>query len=204
MILEIIKDSGSITGKDIAKKLFLSRAALRSDLAILSMAGLIGAKPKVGYFYNKALPSPCFPELSKILVADNLSRSIVVRETSTVYDAIVTMFMEDVGTIFVVSEGGILEGAVSRKDLLKTTMGNKNINELPVSIIMTRTPNIIFTTPEESVLEAAQKLLHHEIDALPVVTNAEEGDHKKLYVTGRFTKSNITRLFVRLAGNNRF
>lgn len=199
-ILEIIKQAQPITGKDIAQKLFLSRAALRSDLAILTMAGLVSAKPKVGYYINREQKNLLhFPLLKDLRVADNHSPSIVVEETCSVYSAIVTLFLEDVGTLFVASKDGILEGAVSRKDLLKTTMGSKNINELPVSIIMTRMPNIIYTTPDESVLEAAKKLLQHEIDALPVVSVREEGDGRKLQVIGRFTKTNISRLFVRLA-----
>ncbi|EIW27520.1 CBS domain containing protein [Pelosinus fermentans A11] len=134
-----------------------------------------------------------------ILIADTLSAPIVVRENSTVYDAILTLFTEDVGTIFVVSEDNFLEGALSRKDLLKAAMGGKNNNDLPVNIIMTRMPKIILTTPEESVLSAAQKLLYHQVDALPVVKIIKEGETTKYQVVGRFTKTNITRLFVQLA-----
>ena len=199
-ILEIIQSSGPITGNKIAEKLQLSRAALRSDLAILTMSELIGAKPKVGYYVidqniKKQKPSP----FNSILVADVYSRSIVVMDNSSVYDAIVTLFIEDVGTLFVVSEGNILEGAISRKDLLKCAMGGKNSNELPVSIIMTRMPNIILTTLEESVLTAAQKLLHHQVDALPVVKLSTVGQQTTYEVIGRFTKTNITHLFVKLA-----
>lgn len=199
-ILEIIKQEAPITGKDIAQKLFLSRAALRSDLAILTMSGLVSAKPKVGYYPNtQPLELLAVPHLKDLLVGEYFSPSIVVQGTCSVYNAIVTMFLEDVGTLFVASEEGVLEGAVSRKDLLKAAMGNKNIYELPVSLPMTRMPNIIYTTPEESVLNAAKKLLQHEIDAMPVVKVREEDGQKRLIVIGRFTKTNLTRLFVRLA-----
>ncbi len=30
-------------------------------------------------------------------------------------------------------------------------------------------PNIVLTTPDETLLEAAMKLIEHEIDSLPVV-----------------------------------
>jgi len=199
-ILEIIQLMGPITGKQIAEKLELSRAALRSDLAILTMSELVGAKPRVGYYVtgqnnHKQKPSV----FDTMLVADAYSRPIVVTENSSIYDAIVTLFIEDVGTIFVVSENNTLEGAISRKDLLKAAMGGKNNNELPVSIIMTRMPNIILITPEESVLTAAQKLLHHQVDALPVVKIIKVGDQTTFEVIGRFTKTNITHLFVKLA-----
>ena len=199
-ILEIIKTAGPITGNQIAEKLQLSRAALRSDLAILTMSGHVGAKPRVGYYFTgqniKSLNTLVF---ETFVVGDFHSRPIVVTENSSVYDAIVTLFIEDVGTIFVVSENNVLEGAISRKDLLKAAMGGKDNNELPVSIIMTRMPNIILTTPVESVLAAAQKLLHHQVDALPVVKIIKVGDQTTFEVIGRFTKTNITRLFVQLA-----
>ncbi|GMB02032.1 helix-turn-helix transcriptional regulator [Pelosinus sp. IPA-1] len=199
-ILEIIQSLGPITGNQIAEKLNLSRAALRSDLAILTMSKLIGAKPKVGYYFiGQDLQKLKTMSFDTILVGDAHSLPIVVKENSSVYDAIVTLFIEDVGTIFVVSEGNFLEGAISRKDLLKAAMGGKNNNELPVSIIMTRMPKIILTTPEESVLSAAQKLLYHQVDALPVVKAVKEGENTKFQVVGRFTKTNIARLFVQLA-----
>lgn len=164
------------------------------------MSKLIGAKPKVGYYFTgQEMQKLSSMKFDTILVADNHSLPIVVMDNSSVYDAIVTLFNEDVGTIFVVSEGNFLEGAISRKDLLKAAMGGKNNNQLPVNIIMTRMPNIILTTPEESVLSAAQKLLYHQVDALPMVKAIKEGEKVKYQVAGRFTKTNITRLFVQLA-----
>jgi len=51
-ILEIVKKSGPITGEQIAEKLSLTRATLRPDLAILTMSGLLEARPRVGYYYS--------------------------------------------------------------------------------------------------------------------------------------------------------
>jgi CBS domain-containing protein len=166
------------------------------------MSKLIGAKPKVGYYFiGQNLNKTKNMAFDTFLIADTYSLPIVINENRSVYEAIVTLFTEDVGTLFVVSEGDILEGAISRKDLLKAAMGGKNNNDLPVSIIMTRMPNIILTTLEESVLVATKKLLHHQVDALPVVKTIKEGDTLKYQVVGRFTKTNITRLFVQLAEN---
>ena len=50
-ILQIVKDNGPITGEQIAERLNLTRATLRPDLAILTMAGFLDARPRVGYFY---------------------------------------------------------------------------------------------------------------------------------------------------------
>jgi CBS domain-containing protein len=200
--LEIVKAHGPITGNGIAEKLQLSRAALRPDLAILTRSGLLGARPKVGYYCTGKDPTDLIAGmLGNIRVEDIQSRPIVVRETCSVYDAIVTLFIEDVGTLFIVSEGDRLDGVVSRKDLLKATMGGKSINEMPVGVVMTRMPNIIMTSPEESVLRASQKLIHHQVDSLPVVETVQEANQEKYKVVGRFSKTNITRLFVQLVDN---
>lgn len=200
-ILAIVNDFGPITSSEIADRLNLSRAALRPDLAILTMAGLLGARPRVGYYLTGKEPADVIAGvLGNIRVAEVLSHTIAVSDKCTVYDAIVSMFVQDVGTIIVVSEGGFLEGVASRKDMLKAAIGGQNINSLPISVIMTRMPNIIVTYPEESAMRAAQKLLSHKVDALPVVTPAPEAGSEKLRVVGRFTKTNITRLFVQLAG----
>ena len=50
-ILQIVKENGPITGEHIAERLGLTRATLRPDLAILTMAGFLDARPRVGYFY---------------------------------------------------------------------------------------------------------------------------------------------------------
>jgi len=198
MILEIVKKEGPITSEQIAEKLSLTRATLRPDLAILTMAGFLEARPRVGYFYSGKTSDRLIAEkLERIKVGEINSFPIVVRENSSVYDGIVTMFIEDVGTLFVVNEAGYLAGVVSRKDFLKTTLGGKDIQQLPVSVVMTRMPNIITITPGDSILDAAKKIITHEVDALPVVRRVED-DPEQLKVVGRLSKTNITRVFVEL------
>ena len=51
-IAEIVRLEGPITGEHIAQRLNVTRAALRSDLAILIMGGILDARPKVGYYYT--------------------------------------------------------------------------------------------------------------------------------------------------------
>lgn len=199
-IIEIVKRDEPITGEDIAAQLNVTRATLRPDLAILTMTGILGARPKVGYYYigedEKALITK---QLKGRYVNEIMSLPIVVTEETTVYDTIVTMFLEDVGSIFVIHKG-YLVGIVSRKDLLKSAIGGGNISKIPVSMAMTRMPNVIYTTPKEGIVTAARKIIEHEIDSLPVVSK-EEVDGREFYkVIGRITKTNITRLFVELAG----
>ncbi|MDN5347483.1 MAG: DeoR family transcriptional regulator, catabolite repression regulator [Clostridia bacterium] len=201
-IVEIVKRSGPITSQQIARILSVTRAALRPDLSMLTRAGILEARPRVGYFYSgKPTAALVAEEIKKIRVGDIKSLPKVIRSDASVYNAIVTMFLEDVGTLMVVSAEGYLEGVVSRKDLLKVAAGGGNLQQMPVSMIMTRMPNIICTTVEESVHAAAKKIIEHEVDALPVVRPA--GDSRRLEVVGRITKTTITKLFVELGEANK-
>ncbi|WP_213974337.1 CBS domain-containing protein, partial [Tepidanaerobacter acetatoxydans] len=122
----------------------------------------------------------------------------VIKEDTSVYDAIVTLFLTDVGTLFITDKDGNLAGLVSRKDLLKTAIGNADIHKMPIGIVMTRMPNIITVTPEESAYDAARKIVDHQIDALPVVKAVTENDQEKYKIVGKVTKTTITKLFVEL------
>ncbi len=199
-ILQIVKKEGPITGEQIADKLDLTRATLRPDLAILSMAGFLEARPRVGYYYSGKSPERMVADkLKKTKVGDVKSVPIVVKEDCSVYDAIVTMFIEDVGTLIVISDQGRLEGVISRKDFLKATIGGQDIHKLPVGVIMTRMPNVVCAYPEDSVWLAARRLITHEVDCLPVIRPLSgETQDKGFEVVGRFTKTNIVRLFVEL------
>lgn len=196
-IIDIVKEQGPITGDQIANILNISRATIRPDLTVLTMIGLIGARPKVGYFYTgKTIINDFSAKISKIPVKDMMSIPVVMDENTSVYDVIVGLFLENISSVFITANG-YLAGVVSRKDLLITTLGNMDLKNTPVAMIMTRMPNIVFVREDESVLTAARKIEDSEIDGLPVVS--AKGDETKLKVVGRFTKTNVNRIFVELA-----
>ena len=200
-ILDIVRSDGPITGESIADKLGLTRATLRPDLAILTMAGFLEARPRVGYFYAGKKNEQIFGEqLRKMTVREYKSVPIVVAENTSVYDAIVMMFMEDVGSIFVVRDQGILLGVISRKDLLKVAIGKQDPHQMPVSLTMTRMPNIVTCSGDDSVYDAAKKLIDYQIDSMPVVRPLDDSG-KQVEVIGRFTKTTIARIFVELGEN---
>lgn len=195
-ILQIVKENGPITGEHIAERLGLTRATLRPDLAILTMAGFLDARPRVGYFYAGKKTTVAFTEsMLNLKVKDFQSSPVVVPEDMTIYDAIIHMFSEDVGTLFVVDRNEILQGVLSRKDLLRSSIGTQDLNKMPVHIIMTRMPNIAFCSNSDSLIVAAKQLIEREIDSMPVVEETENG----MIIIGRLTKTNITRAFISLA-----
>lgn len=201
-ILEIVKSEGPITGEQIADKLNLTRATLRPDLAILTMAGYLDARPRVGYFYSgKSAPQLLGNLARKKVVKDYKALPVVIKESTSVYDAVCTLFLEDVGTLYVVNDKGYLVGVVSRKDLLRAMLGKQKIEEIPVNIIMTRMPNIVTCFPDDSIYDVALKLINYQIDSIPVVKEEIEGGKPVFEVIGRVTKTTVTKAYVELASD---
>ena len=200
-IIDIVKENEPITSESIASMLKVTRATLRSDLAILTMTGILDARPKVGYFYsgiNKA--SLAGNKIKDKRVKDIMSMPILIKQDTNVYECIVTMFLSDVGSIFIIDDNENLCGIVSRKDLLKATIGGGDINKMPVGMIMTRTPNVITVSKEDDVILAIKKIIEHEVDSIPVVEINEE-DSNDIKVIGRLSKTNITKLFLDIVDN---
>lgn len=198
-IIDLVKKNAPVTGERIAELLGISRPTIRSDLAVLVMLRHIDAKPKVGYFLGTAaleVDSP-FKHIEAVRVKDVMGIPVVLRETVTVSDAVVTLFLENVGSLIIVNMQGALAGIVTRKDLLKVTLGQATANSMPVSLVMTRHPNIVTVNPDDSVLEAARKMIHHQVDGLPVVKGA--ADQEPDEVVGRITKTTMTKLLLDVA-----
>ena len=148
-IIQIVKRNGPIPGKDIAEMLSLTRATLRPDLSILTKVGNIEARPRVGYYYNTDGETKEYIDwFSNHLVNEYKAHPIVIKKSTSVYDAIVQIFLKDVGTLYAVNQKGYLAGVISRKDLLRASIGNRNLHDLPVSVIMTRMPNVMTIKPE--------------------------------------------------------
>jgi len=196
-IIEIVKDSQPVTSENIAGELGLTRAALRSDLSVLTQLGYLAARPKVGYILQENVKVSSENILNK-KVSQVMSIAVVIDEKESLHNAMVKFFLEDVGSIFVVNEKG-LSGIISRKDLLKSTIGEKDINSVPVSMAMTRMPNVVTVDENANVPEAINKLIVHEIDSLPVVRSNDKLEFTE--IVGRFTKTNATKLLAELIKN---
>lgn len=194
-IVELVKVNQPITSEQLAAKLNMTRAALRPDLTILTMSDILEARPKVGYFYSgKSVNNIGSDYIKSLKVSEIKTTPVVVDESVTVYDAIVTLFLMNVGTIYVQSKGA-LTGVVSRKDFIKIAIGNNDIHNMPVGMIMSRMPNLIYALDTESAYDAAVKLITHEIDSMPVVEPFKNDEGKELLkITGKVSKTNLTKL----------
>ncbi len=176
-----------------------TRPAIRSDLVLLGMLGYLDAKPKVGYFPGSIARSrrSHVPGFMERPVKEVMGVPVVLRETASVSDAVVTLFLENVGSVAIVDEDGALAGIVSRKDLLKVTLGNAQAQSILLGMVMTRYPNVTTVAPDDTVLEALRKMIAHQVDGLPVVRPLSSADSSnKCEAVGRITKTTIVRLLL--------
>jgi len=192
-IISIVKDQEPISGEEIAKKIGVARATLRNDLGVLTMVGILDAKPKVGYFYAGQMSQPLlFEKIFNTSVGELMGSPMIVKHDLSIYDGVVTLFMHDIGSLYVVNEAGELAGVVSRKDLLRATVNNVQLNTTPVAVIMTRSPNIITIKRNARILDAGHLLLQHKIDSLPVIS--ETNEHQ---VVGKISKTTVMEYFIK-------
>ncbi|WP_314931798.1 helix-turn-helix transcriptional regulator [Veillonella parvula] len=195
-IAQIVREEGPVTGSAIAEHLEVTRSALRSDLSVLTMLGVLDARPNVGYYYvGLSKETQTAERLKSFLVSDVLSQAVVVNGDTSLYDTIVTLFTEDVGTILV-CDGSYLVGVVSRKDLLRASMGQTDSYTMPISMIMTPVSKVIAVEPTDTLVEAAQKMIDYEVDCLPVVAREDVGNKKRLKVVGRVSKTTVAKVFL--------
>jgi predicted transcriptional regulator len=201
-ILDLVKRNIPITGEQIAETLGLSRPTIRSDLSLLVMLGYLNAKPKVGYYPGSSLQSDTLwaAKLKEMNVKEIMGAPHVISVIASVHDAIITLFTEDTSCLIVVNDEGLLAGMVSQKDLLKVALGNPNSTSIPVQMVMTREPNIMIVSPQESVLDAARKLIHHNVNCLPVIrTPNSHSLGKQPEVIGQVTRTTMNRVLIELA-----
>ena len=191
-IIEIVKQQEPISGDNIAEALALSKSTLRSDLAVLTMIGILDARPKVGYIYSGLNFEPLIQDrLTSLTVKDVMAPPVIINQETTIQDAITTLFMYDAGTLVVADKTtNNMVGIVSRKDLLRSmVMGNNQ--KATVAVIMTRMPNIYVTHPKMPILKAAKLISRHEVDTLPVVKTKGSKE-----VIGKISKTILVNLLI--------
>jgi len=189
-ILRIVKEEEPVTSQELAGKLNLTRAALRTDLSLLTMAQLLEAKPRVGYFHNPQ-NSPIW--LSNLLLGTRVDSvqgvPVVIKEESTVHNAAVHLFLEDAETLFVVDENNRPAGMVTAKDLIKIMLGGSENKELPVKVAMVRLPDDQKLKLNDNLYKALMLLQDDSREAVPVV----DGDQS---LVGRVTRQGIFRFLL--------
>lgn len=143
-IIKIVKEYQPVSGEKVSDLLDVSRATLRSDLSFLTLVGILQATPKIGYTYSGSdLEKFFFFKTFNTKVNEIMMPPLMINQDTSIRDAITTLFMYDVGSLYVTGEEKLLLGILSRKDLLRASL-NTNIDNTPVAVCMTRVPHIKF------------------------------------------------------------
>lgn len=191
-IIKIVKKYEPITGDRIACELSLSKSTIRTELSILVKLGILESKTNVGYFFNNDFVKKAeYDTLKLIKVSEVMALACTAKATETLSEIITKIFLHDIGTIFIVDDDNNLFGVVSRKDMLKILVSNSTAHTMPVAMAMTRVPNVVYLSEEETILDALRKIINHEVDCLPVI---REDNGKK--IIGRISKTTIIRLLL--------
>lgn len=193
-IIDIVKERQPVSGEKISELLGISRATLRLDLSFLTMAGILQATPKVGYTYvGESLEPFFFDKTFSTTVDEIMLPPLVINQSTSIQDAITTLFMYDVGSLYVTDEEKLLVGVLSRKDLLRASLSN-NLEQTPVAVCMTRIPHLKTCTKDLTILEAASILQDFQVDSLPVV--AQDNPRQ---IIGKITKTKILNYIIQQA-----
>lgn len=186
-IIQYVKEYAPITGDQIADELNLSKATIRTDLTLLTSTEILIAKPKVGYLYNKHYVTPfLITDIAQKTVEEVMKVPIIVDIETSISEAINLVFLEDTGSLYVTQDGE-LAGIVSRKDLLKAAMMGESANDLNISFVMSRTPNIVTLRHDDTVAKACKKIVMHKVDSLPVLKY--DGETKIDTIVGKVSKT---------------
>ena len=155
------------------------------------MTGVLEARQKIGYIYSgRSEDSLLTDAFAEYQVKDIMIEALTTYAKTSVNEAITQLFMYDAGSLYIIDPNDqTLQGLVSRKDLLRSSIGQPA--DTPLGVIMTRMPNIIVIQPDQSILEAARLIAQHQVDSLPVVTANHE-------ILGKISKTHIVNLLVDL------
>lgn len=74
-------------------------------------------------------------------------------------------------------------------------MIGEDIHTMPISVNMSRMPNLTYLEEDELIIYAVDQMIEKEIDSIPIVKNK---GNNKYQVTGRISKTTIAKLFVSL------
>ncbi|MDV7687500.1 CBS domain-containing protein [Oenococcus oeni] len=193
-IINMLKQTSPLTSEKIAGNLELSVSTIRPDLRFLTSVEILNARPKVGYeFKGNQLLNFDYDHIYQTPISEILLPTTEIKASDTLQVAVGKLFLKDVGSLYVVNEKGDLVGLISRKDLLRASLNNNNVQSMMASIIMTRMPNIITATPDMSVIEAGKLLLLHKVDSLPVVEK-----QSSRHAIGKITKNRIFQHFIEI------
>jgi CBS domain-containing protein len=197
-IIKIVEKHQPVTGEEISQILKINKSTLRLDFSVLTKFNILMAKPKIGYslagshfnYFSKE-------EIKEQDISEVMEVPTLISQDTNIKDAIINLFMYNTDILYAVDNNSLV-GVVTKKDLLKISINGKDLEKIPVSLVMTRMPNVIYLYSKSSIYDGIQKLNYHQIDNIPIVKNEEQNGQNILKVIGQFSKTTACNLFFEL------
>lgn len=197
-IIKIVEKHQPITAEEISHILKINKSTLRLDFSVLTKFNILLAKPKIGYsLANSHFQYFSKEEIKEQHISEVMETPILINQDANIKDAIISMFVYNTDILYII-DNGTLAGITTKKDLLKISINGKDLEKIPVSLIMTRMPNLIYLYSESSIYEGIKKLNFHQIDTIPIVKNETHEGRSILKVIGQFSKTTACNLFFEL------
>ena len=197
-IIKIVEKHQPVTAEEISHILKINKSTLRLDFSVLTKFNILLAKPKIGYsLANSHFQYFSKEEIKEQHISEVMETPILINQDTNIKDAIISMFVYNTDILYII-DNGTLAGITTKKDLLKISINGKDLEKIPVSLIMTRMPNLIYLYSESSIYEGIKKLNFHQIDTIPIVKNETHEGKNILKVIGQFSKTTACNLFFEL------
>ena len=186
-IIKIVEKNQPVTGEEIAQILKMNKSTLRLDFSVLTKFNILIAKPKIGYslagshfhYFSKE-------EIKEQDISEVMEVPTLINHDTNIKDAIINLFMYNTDILYAVDNNSLV------------SINGKDLEKIPVSLVMTRMPNIIYLYSKSSIYDGIQKLNYHQIDNIPIVKSMEENGKNILKVIGQFSKTTACNLFFEL------
>lgn len=124
--------------------------------------------------------------LATMSVADYMHQTTMTFTASMfVCDAVNQLLSRNLSGLPVVNDHGVVVGFLSEKDCIRSMLSNSYYCENTTLVGDVMTPDPLVVALDESVVQAAEKMIHHKLRVFPVV------DHGRL--VGYITRADILR-----------
>jgi signal-transduction protein with cAMP-binding, CBS, and nucleotidyltransferase domain len=92
---------------------------------------------------------------------------VTVMESATIDEAAAVMWDQNIGSVIVVNQAGVMAGILTERDVLYAVTKSLTSRGVPVSSVMSKTS--LIASPNEGVLTAVERMLKSGVRHLPVV-----------------------------------
>lgn len=128
-------------------------------------------------------------QILDIIRAKQIDGVLTVSPDATVTELLALLAEHNIGAVVVSSDGAVIDGIVSERDVVRSLTRTADLLQRPVSEIMTGV--VQACAPEDGLRQIAEQMTEHRVRHLPVV---QDGQLIGIVSIGDVVKSRIDQL----------